>query len=141
MLFHLIYVSTAVLPMTDNALIELPRQSRARNERNRVTGLLLYKGGHFMGVLEGNKARVMKIFASTKRDARHKSIDVLRAEHIPHRDFPDWTMGFKTSDKLDPSTTTGYTRFLEPDFTPDYFSDDSVEAYAMLSAFKCRLES
>jgi len=94
-----------------------------------------------MGVLEGNKARVMKIFASTKRDARHKSIDVLRAEHIPHRDFPDWTMGFKTSDKLDPSTTTGYTRFLEPDFTPDYFSDDSVEAYAMLSAFKCRLES
>ena len=127
--------------MTDNALIELPRQSRARNERNRVTGMLLYKGGHFMGVLEGNKARVTKIFASVERDSRQKSVDVLRAEHIPHRDFPDWRMGFNTSDKLDPSTTTGYTRFLEPDFTPDYSSDDSVEAFAMLSAFKCSLKS
>jgi len=94
-----------------------------------------------MGVLEGNKARVTKIFASIERDSRQKSVDVLRAVHISHRDFPDWSMGFKTSDKFDPSTTTGYTRFLEPDFTPDYLSDDSVEAYAMLSAFKCNLES
>jgi hypothetical protein len=93
-----------------------------------------------MGVLEGNKARVMKIFASIEQDVRHKSIDVLRAEHIPHRDFPDWTMGVKTSDKLDPSTPSGYTRFLEEDISADDFSNDSVEAYALLSAFKGSLE-
>jgi len=140
MLFHLIYVSTPVLPMTDDALIDLLRQSRARNERNRITGMLLYKGGHFMGVLEGNKSRITKIFAAIEQDARHKSVDVLRAEKILHREFPDWTMGFETSDKLDPATAPGYTRFLERDFTPDYFCSDSAEAYAMLSAFKDNLE-
>jgi hypothetical protein len=94
-----------------------------------------------MGVLEGNKARVTKIFASIERDVRHKSIDVLRAEHIPHREFPDWTMGFKTSGKIDPSTTSGYTRFLEQDSAAGYLSNDSVETYAMLSAFKGSLEN
>ncbi len=89
-----------------------------------------------MGVLEGDEARVMKIFASIERDTRHKSVDMLRTEYILHRDFPDWRMGFKTMDKLDPSTTSGYTRFLEEDFTAEYLSDDSVEAYAMLLSFK-----
>ncbi len=140
-MFHLIYVSTALFPMTDEALIELLCQSRIRNERNHITGLLLYIDGQFMGVLEGNEASVMKIFASIERDARHKSIDMIRAEHIPHRDFPDWTIGFKTLDKLDPSTTPGYTRFLEQDFTADYLSDDSVEAYAMLLSFKGKSEN
>jgi hypothetical protein len=136
MLFHLIYVSTAVLPMTDDALVELLRQSRAHNEQNQITGLLLYKDGNFMEVLKGDEATVMEVFASVEGDVRQKSIDVLRAEFIAHRDFPDWTMGFKTSSTLDPSTTPGYTLFLEPDVTADYLTDDSVEAYAMLLAFK-----
>ena len=122
--------------MTDDALIELLHQSKARNDRNRVTGQLLYKSGQFMGVLEGNKAKVMKIFASIERDVRHKSIDVLRKGRIPHRDFPDWTMGFKTSDELDLSAIPGYTRFLDQDLVAESFPKDPDEAHALLSAFK-----
>lgn len=136
MLFHLIYVSTAVAPMSDEALAELLQQSRARNLENRITGLLLYKNGHFMQVLEGDEAAVMKIFASIECDPRHKSIDVLRAEYIQYRDFPDWSMGFKNVDKIDPSTLPGFTPFLEKDFTAEYFSEDTVEAHMMLLAFK-----
>ena len=136
MLFHLIYVSTAVNPMSDDALTGLLEQSRARNLRNHITGLLLYKNGHFMQTLEGNDAEVMKIFASIKRDSRHKSVDVLRAEHIQYRDFPDWSMGFRNVDKLDPATLPGFTPFLEKDFTHEYFSPDSVEAHMMMLAFK-----
>lgn len=136
MLFHLIYVSTAVAPMSDDALAELLRQSRTRNVRNRITGLLLYKNGRFMQVLEGDEASVMRIFASIERDARHKNIDVLRAEYIQYRDFPDWSMGFRNVDKLDPATLPGYTPFLERDFTAEYFSADTVEAHWMLLAFK-----
>ncbi len=136
MLFHLIYVSTAVTAMNDDALTQLLRQSRASNEENRITGMLLYKNGHFMQVLEGDEVTVMKMFATIEQDARHKSVDVLRAEHIQHRDFPDWTMGFKNMTGVDPATVPGYTRFLEQDFNAEYFSERAVEAHAMLLAVK-----
>lgn len=136
MLFHLIYVSTAVVPMSDEDLVQLLIQSRTRNARNRITGMLLYKDGHFMQVLEGDEADVMKIFADIENDTRHKSVDVLRTEYIQHRDFPDWTMGFRHVDKIGLSTMPGFTRFLEHDFKSEYFSEDSVEAHAMLLAFK-----
>ena len=122
--------------MSDEALAELLHESRTRNLRNRITGLLLYKNAHFMQVLEGDEANVMKIFASIERDPRHKNIDVLRAEYIQYRDFPDWSMGFRNVDQLDPATLPGFTRFLEQDFTAEYFSEDTVEAHRMLLAFK-----
>ena len=136
MLFHLIYVSTAVKPMNGDELVSLLEQSRARNKRHRITGMLLYSDGHFMQVLEGEEASVMKIFEDIKRDHRHTKVDVLRAEYIQYRNFPDWTMGFRNIDKLDPATVPGYTRFLEHDFTSEYFATNSVEAHAMLLAFK-----
>lgn len=136
MLFHLIYVSTAVVPMTEDDLVRLLEQSRSSNAQNRLTGMLLYKNGHFMQVLEGEESSVKEIFHDIEKDLRHKSVDVLRAEYIQHRDFPDWTMGFANIDKLDPSSLPGFTRFLELDFRSDYFSQHSVEAHAMLLAFK-----
>jgi len=122
--------------MSDDDLMYLLKQSRVRNARNRITGMLLYRDGHFMQVLEGDEADVMKIFADIERDQRHKSVDVLRAEYIQYRDFPDWTMGFRNVDKVDLSTVPGFTRFLEHDFKSNYFCEDSVEAHAMLLAFK-----
>jgi len=136
MLFHLIYVSTALPPRTleDNARLLV--QARRRNKTNDVTGMLLYKDGHFMQVLEGDEENVMEIFADIRKDIRHHSIDVLRSEYIRHRDFPDWAMGFTDVDVLDGETIPGFTRFLEHDFDSEYFSEDSVEAHAMLMAFK-----
>ena len=136
MLFHLIYVSTAVVSMNDSDLVNLLRQCRASNERHQITGMLLYKNGHFMQVLEGEEAKVIEVFSDVEKDMRHKSVDILRAEYIQHRDFPDWTMGFMNINNLDPSKTPGFTRFLELDFRSEYFAENSVEAHAMLLAFK-----
>lgn len=122
--------------MSDDDLADLLQQSRARNERHRITGMLLYKNGHFMQVLEGEEASAMEIFGDIAKDNRHKSVDTLRAEYIQHRDFPNWTMGFTNIDKLDLATMPGFAQFLEQDFWSDYFSEDSVEAHAMLLAFK-----
>ena len=122
--------------MSDEDLVCLLKQSRTRNARNRVTGMLLYRDGHFMQVLEGDEADVMKIFADIENDKRHKSVDVLRAEYIQYRNFPNWTMGFRNVNKLELSAVPGFTRFLEHDFKSEYFSEASIEAHAMLLAFK-----
>lgn len=141
MLYHLIYVSTAVAPMSEADLLQLLCQSRAHNKRNRVTGMLLYKDGHFMQVLEGQENQVRKTFGRIERSVKHKSIDILRAELIQNRNFPDWTMGFKDMSGIDVATVSGATRFLEEDFKPAYFAENDVEAHAMLLALKDSCDS
>jgi diguanylate cyclase (GGDEF)-like protein len=131
--FQLIYVSTAVREMNDTDLVNLMLSARARNERNQVTGMLLYKDCRFMEVLEGEESTVRKIFADIEKDSRHKNIDTLRAEGITFRAFPNWTMGFQNSN---PSESAAFTEFLIKDGTPDYFAEESIEAHAMLLAFK-----
>jgi hypothetical protein len=131
--FQLIYVSTAVWPMSNDDLVRLLLQARARNERRSLTGMLLYKDGHFMEVLEGDELNVKSVFADIETDGRHKSIDILRSGPIESRDFPNWTMGFEN---FESAAVPSLTRFLEPDFKPDYFAEETVEAHAILLAFK-----
>ena len=54
MLSHVVYVSTASEPMDDEDLAELLAQSRERNARNDITGMLLYKDSRFIQLLEGH---------------------------------------------------------------------------------------
>ena len=122
--------------MSSDELLALLRQSRARNERNEVTGMLLYKNGHFMQVLEGPEKQVRTIFSSIKRDMRHKSVDILRTGYVIARHFPNWAMSFTNFDELEISETPGFSPFLEADSTPEYFLETSVESHAMLLAFK-----
>ncbi len=45
-------------------------------------------------------------------------------------------MGFKNIDEVDPVSVLGYTRFLDFGFRSPHFFENTVEAHAMLLAFK-----
>jgi len=132
-LFQLIYVTAEVEPMSETELVDSLRKASASNEELRITGMRLYKDGNFIEVLEGDETSVRKAFSKIEADGWHKNVDVLRSENIPFRNFPDWTMGFEF---FDSASVPAFTRFLERDFTPEYFAEDSVESHAMLLAFK-----
>ncbi len=136
MLCHLVYVSKASHPMRDQDLTELLEQSRERNARNDVTGMLLYKDRRFIQLLEGHEDNLQKIFASIRSDERHCDVELLWLRYVQFRDFPDWTMGFKNVDDIDPATLPGYTPFLERDFRYENFLENSTEVHQMLLAFR-----
>ena len=54
-MFHLVYVSSAVRPFSKSELVELLNVTRDNNSRLGVTGMLLYRDGNFMQVLEGGE--------------------------------------------------------------------------------------
>jgi hypothetical protein len=58
MLYSLIYVSSAVRAFTAAQLRELLVVCEKNNRRDQVSGMLLYKGGNFMQVLEGPESSV-----------------------------------------------------------------------------------
>ena len=136
MLCHLVYVSTATRPMRDPDLAELLSQARERNQRNSVTGMLLYKDGRFIQLLEGHEDDVRKIFDSIRQDERHRDVELLWFRYVQFRDFPDWTMGFRNADELDPTTLRGYTPYLERDLRYENFLENSTEVHQLLLAFK-----
>jgi diguanylate cyclase (GGDEF)-like protein len=131
--FRLVYVSTAVRPMSVPGLVEMMKAGRVRSERLQITGMLLYKAGHFIHVLEGEESKVREILADAEKDREQRSVDVLRSGHFYARSFPDWTMGFEG---FEAGSEPAFTRFLEPDFEPDFLDEDAVEAHAILLSFK-----
>jgi hypothetical protein len=98
MLIHLGYVSTATAPLPRAELMELLAQARADNARNQITGMLVYQGGHFLQVLEGQAEAVRATMERIRQDPRHDRIALLFEEPVAAREFPDWRMGFQALD-------------------------------------------
>ena len=98
MFYSLAYESQASTPLTAPDLLDLLEHSRANNARTGVTGILLYRHGTFLQVLEGPHAEVDALYATIARDPRHREVSTLLAEDRSERRFPDWTMGFADVD-------------------------------------------
>jgi len=94
-MFHLIYLSSAVAPFSAADLQALLEISRRNNTASDVTGLLLYRDGDFLQVIEGEEAVLDQLYAKISRDPRHRRMTMLFRESIPSREFGDWSMGFR----------------------------------------------
>lgn len=135
-MYHLIYVSSAVKELSEDELLDLLEEARARNLRQGVTGMLLYLGGNFIQVLEGEQEDVEDIYRSIAQDSRHSGLIVIEQEEISGRSFPDWSMGFKYLSKLDRANLPGYSGFLDSGTTLDVLAGHSAEVVQLLYSFK-----
>jgi len=62
-LIQLLYLSRAKSRLTLPAVLEIHRAAKIRNAKANLTGLLLYAGGNFLQLLEGEAADVDETFA------------------------------------------------------------------------------
>jgi len=115
-LIHLIYVSTANTEYDDAELDRILAISERHNASNHVTGMLLYAGGNFMQVLEGEETAVDETYNRIARDPRHKDFVVIERAPIKEREFAQWSMGFRRLEKPDAAAHPSYTAFFGPGF-------------------------
>lgn len=94
-LFSLTYASTAAEAFDDDALARLLESSRLANIDSDLSGMLLYRNGRFLQVLEGPESAVRDAIDRIGRDPRHRDVRVLVSEPIDDRRFADWTMGYE----------------------------------------------
>ncbi|MGR6743206.1 BLUF domain-containing protein [Microbacterium sp. F1-18] len=94
-LLSVLYTSNAQAPFGDDELAALLEQSRASNADRDLTGMLLYRGGRFVQVLEGPEQTVRDLIATIREDSRHSGMRVLIEQPIAHREFREWTMGYQ----------------------------------------------
>ncbi len=135
-MYSLTYVSSATIRLRSQDLRRLLGQCNATNQAAGVTGMLLYKDGNFMQVLEGQAGVVRSAYAKIGRDGRHRGLITLLQGPIEERAFPNWSMGFKDLTAAPGSLKDGYNEFMNLSFTGAEFSDNPTQAQALLRIFK-----
>ena len=135
-LFSLTYVSSAVELFSKSELERLLTVSRENNAKRGVTGMLLYKEGNFMQVLEGDEREVRTLYKKISADARHQNDIVLLQGPVAERQFPDWSMGFRDLDSPEVRDTLGYSGFLNTPLSGREFSADPTRTQKLLLSFK-----
>jgi hypothetical protein len=89
------YVSIATGPISDEDIGTILTRSRVNNQRDGITGTLLYHRGRFIQIFEGPDDIVRSRFATIASDPRHRDVRIMREKTIDERQFPEWTMGFR----------------------------------------------
>ncbi|MCB8948185.1 MAG: BLUF domain-containing protein [Ardenticatenaceae bacterium] len=135
-MLSLVYASSAVRLFNRQELFDLLEYSREMNVENDITGMLLYRGGNFIQVIEGEDEAVLQLYKNIKADPRHKDVTMLSQDPIAKRQFPDWRMGFRNIDQMSEEELAGFSSFLDNDFSPAYFKDKPTRAYILLLSFK-----
>lgn len=111
-MLSLTYVSSATELLDADTLVRLLETSRPRNHERGLSGVLLYRDGNIIQVLEGPDEEVERTFADIERDPRHRGVIVLLRDRIEQRAFPDWSMGFRDVSGVDLEREDGFTDFL-----------------------------
>jgi hypothetical protein len=132
-----VYVSSAHKALDDEELLELLRVARLNNERHNITGMLLYRDGNFLQVLEGPAAEVDELIDTIKRDTRHHGVILMSRRGVQERQFAEWQMAFRNMSKSH-MAEGGYSPFLEPTFEDE--DEETGEAsqlvFRLLRRFK-----
>jgi len=74
MRYAIVYVSTASQNLEKDEIEGILNTSKEWNNDNNITGLLLFSGGNFFQIIEGEKGKILELFEDIQTDKRHHNI-------------------------------------------------------------------
>lgn len=69
-------------------------KTKANNQKNNITGILIYKNRNFFQILEGDETVIDTTYSIIRKDPRHKNIFKVINTTMPERIFEDYNCGF-----------------------------------------------
>lgn len=98
---YISYASEVFDPEADDGIDDILKSAKSHNKDLGITGMLLFKGGVFLQILEGEKEAIEKLYGKIALDLRHEGLKLLVKQEASERIFQDWTMGFKLINEVD----------------------------------------
>ncbi len=133
-MLSLVYVSAASQPFSQAELDAVLEKSRHNNLRDGITGMLLYRDGDFLQVLEGPEPAVRATYARINRDRRHGGFILLDENHVEQRAFSDWALGFRRVSTAD--QPEGFVDFFNRRLALGDLVDPRADAFHFLNSFR-----
>jgi hypothetical protein len=137
-LVQLIYVSDLV-DHNESVLAAVLESAVRHNQRNGITGMLLYAEGSFIQVLEGDEPSVRETYGRVCLDLRHRNATLLMLEPVAERQFANWSMGYKRLRTQDVQNFPQYAPYFRYGFGAKAFEAAPGDTLDMLNLFSQRL--
>ena len=137
-LYCLIYISIPRQPEPTKAeLLEILEVARRDNlNKYNITGILLYKKGLFLQVLEGPKHFIRQLYAKLLLDPRHHHLAVIEECEIAKRSFAEWTMAFHDLDDKELLKIPGFSDYMNDPGHPKFSYQDSRSLWHLLKIYR-----
>lgn len=90
----MLYRSKAAPGLSKDDLNKILASSRKNNPPRNVTGLLMYRQGYFLQLLEGPEDAVAERFGTIMRDPRHDDVEIMIRARSSDRLIASWDMGY-----------------------------------------------
>lgn len=113
---------------------ELSMKAAEYNRSLDITGLLIYGGGQFLQIIEGDSEAVNKLFFKIAKDPRHEHISIIDFDDYVIRQFKSWNMRCLILDNQENVKSTLTKYFKDGKFDPCKLS--SKEAVSFLQDLK-----
>ncbi len=141
-LSYWVYISSAAPSFRPEDIQRLLEKSRLNNARLGLTGMLLYKEGQFLQMLEGPETVVQEMAAKISHDARHCSIVSLIRANEAQRLFPASWMGFAGFEDVSPEQRTRIDALLQSATVASEDIDPKIgthPARLLMQTFACHM--
>lgn len=108
------YVSNIAGEMQITELNQLLKFCEEKNKKLDIKGVLLYSGGNFFQVLEGEREVVLPLWAKIQNDPRHSGIIQILGRNIEKGSYDNYIAEILPQDKkFEPGLPPEYTETLK----------------------------
>lgn len=98
---QIFYVSKAKPQITEEEIESILSTAKNFNKTKNISGALLFRGGMFLQLLEGDRTEVEALYAKIEKDPRHTHVIKFFGLTGSKRLFSEWSMAYKSLDDLD----------------------------------------
>ena len=92
--FQLFYVSNASATFKESDINDIITIAQEKNKQNNLSGVLMFRAGTFLQLLEGDKADVLDLYQKLHFDNRHTNLLSIFERETDKRLFQNWSMGY-----------------------------------------------
>jgi len=117
-LHHIIYLSRATEPFSDDDLRTLLEEARQQNAAQRITGALVHGNEQFVQIIEGEESVLAALYERLLLDPRHTQLVKFADKAIDHRSFADWSMAYRSVSAEQARSLAAYVPLAELNLAP-----------------------
>jgi hypothetical protein len=87
--------------VTSEDINKLVLNANDHNSKNDLAGVLLFRGGIFLQLIEGDEKKLNELFEKIKTDSRHSNLVEIFNIPCKIRVFENWSMGYHEISEID----------------------------------------
>ncbi|PHQ30575.1 BLUF domain-containing protein [Leeuwenhoekiella nanhaiensis] len=111
MIKYIVYLSDQSHIMKDADLELLLKNSRRKNERASITGILIHIESRFIQYIEGPEEKLNSLYEKIIKDPRHTNLILVGEGYIEKNAFATWNMAYR---KLNKQALESFTDTPDP---------------------------